>query len=109
MGSFLDMIDAQQPKRSPRPATGRTLKSDDPYVTAAVKDELSTLAATGSGQRNDQLNISALKLARLPIDRDALREQLIDACETNGLAGDDGFNSVEKTMGLPRVQLTRGV
>lgn len=97
-GSFLDAIDAQKPKRSPRPATGRILKSDDPYVTAAIKDELSTLATTGSGQRNHQLNISALKLGRLPVDRDALRDQLIDACEANGLVGDDGADSVERTI-----------
>lgn len=91
----LEELDAPKPKKS---ATRAPIAHPNNYVAAALKDELATLASTGEGRRNDQLNISALKLARLPLDLDELREQLIDACHTNGLVADDGIRSVERTI-----------
>jgi hypothetical protein len=69
------------------------------YVGAAHTSELSELATCPNGSRNHALNIVALKLARLPIDRDQLRNDLIQACHTNGLIRDDGRRSVEATIG----------
>jgi len=68
------------------------------YVDAAAAAELSELAQCPNGARNDTLNIVALKLARLPIDRDQLRNDLIQACHTNGLIRDDGARSVDATI-----------
>ena len=67
------------------------------YAEKAMTDELATLSATPEGRRNDQLNVTALKLAKLPIDRDMLRGKLIGACNTNGLT-DDGLHAVEATI-----------
>ncbi|KUH93936.1 hypothetical protein AU188_07910 [Mycobacterium sp. IS-3022] len=89
-------MEGQKPKRQ-RPKV-ETRQPDDPYVAAALSGELTLLSNTGEGRRNDQLNISALKLARLPVDRDTLRDQLIDACHANGLIDDDGLPSVEATI-----------
>lgn len=68
------------------------------YVNAAHTAELAELANAAAGGRNHVLNIVALKLARLPIDRDQLRNDLIQACLTNGLIRDDGRPSVEATI-----------
>ncbi|AEK08205.1 DNA helicase [Mycobacterium phage Baka] len=56
------------------------------------------LSLIGEGGRNSALNNAALKLGRLPIDREDLRKLLIDACYSNGLVDDDGLNSVEATI-----------
>jgi hypothetical protein len=73
------------------------------YTYAAVRDEIDALAAATSGHqggkgRNNTLNIAALKLARLPIDRDTLRKALTQACHTNGLIADKGMRGVEATI-----------
>jgi len=94
--TFLERI-APPPRR--RTGTSRKITvQDDAYIKAAVNGELDLLSSTGAGGRNNQLNVSALKLARLPADREALREWLIDACHTNGLIADDGIGSVEATI-----------
>jgi hypothetical protein len=68
------------------------------YTEAAQRAELNQLANCPPGGRNHALNITALKLARLPINRQALRYDLTTACTTNGLIHDDGLASVEATI-----------
>lgn len=68
------------------------------YVNAARSAELAELASCPPGNRNHTLNVVALKLARLPIDREQLRNDLIHACQTNGLIRDDGRRSVDATI-----------
>lgn len=68
------------------------------YIDAAHTAELAELTSCPDGNRNHTLNIVALKLAGLPIDRDQLRNDLIQACHGNGLIRDDGRVSVENTI-----------
>lgn len=75
------------------------------YNNTAVRDELAILRNPPDGY-NDQLNISALKLARLPdgkggfaLDRDWLRERLVDVMHANGYVRDKGINAVHNTIG----------
>jgi hypothetical protein len=68
------------------------------YVNAAHTAEIAQLNTCTRGNRNHTLNITALKLARLPIDRSTLHKDLIAACTTNGLIHDDGQTSVEATI-----------
>jgi hypothetical protein len=74
------------------------------YNGTAIRDELEILRTAPSG-RNPQCNISALKLARLAdgkggfaLDRDWLREQLVDAMNVNGSVIDNGMRSVQGTI-----------
>lgn len=105
--TFLQRVDDYKasktaPTLSPPPipvSTNGTANGDHAaYTNTALQRELDQLAATTTGQRNHALNIAALKLARLPIDRDTLRTDLIVACHTNGLIRDDGLRSVEQTI-----------
>lgn len=68
------------------------------YTNAAATAELTSLADASAGQRNHTLNVVALKLGRLPLERDTLRQDLLNACHTNGLITDDGLNTVEATI-----------
>lgn len=68
------------------------------YVDAAHRAEIAELETCPNGRRNDTLNIVALKLAGLPIPREELRNDLIQACHTNGLIRDDGRPSVDATI-----------
>jgi Protein of unknown function (DUF3987) len=73
--------------------------TDNPaYVDAAHAAELAELQNCPNGNRNHTLNIVALKLARLPINRDQLHNDLIQACHSNGLIRDDGRPSVDATI-----------
>jgi hypothetical protein len=68
------------------------------YNDKAVRDELEILR-TKTEARNPQCNISALKLARLPgIDRNWLREQLVDAMHANGSVRENGMYGVQATI-----------
>lgn len=68
------------------------------YVNAAHTAELAELTGCPPGNRNHVLNVVALKLARLPVDRDELRNDLVQACHANGLIRDDGRAGVEATI-----------
>jgi hypothetical protein len=72
------------------------------YGRAALTDEIETLAATPRGQRNDALNRAAFRLFQLvaggELDQGEVTEQLINACERNGLIHDDGRYSVIATI-----------
>lgn len=81
----------------PPPAPTHTTPNDN-YTRAALDREIADLAATASGNRNHALNVAALKLAGLPIDRNLLRDHLLNACHTNGLIGDDGLGATQATI-----------
>ena len=76
--------------------------SPGPYGQAALDYECAALAATAPGGRNHQLNRSAFSLFQLvaggELDRNAVVNCLIDACDRNGLIADDGLISVQKTI-----------
>lgn len=91
----------QESTSAPAAHNGHT--GDTAYVRAAHGAEIAELANcppghAGSKGRNHTLNVVALKLARLPINRDQLRNDLIQACLSNGLIRDDGRSSVEATI-----------
>lgn len=96
---YFDKVHAP-PKPAPAPTNVIPINGGDhgAYVDAAQAAELAELASLQPGNRNHSLNVCALKLARLPIDRDALRTELVNACHTNGLIRDDGLRSVEQTI-----------
>ncbi|WP_170981178.1 AAA family ATPase, partial [Mycolicibacterium sp. CR10] len=100
--TFLQRVDdwkaaQQQPEDGHHPvAVG--ISHADAYVAAAQRNELQELHGCGQGKRNDTLNRVALKLGRLPIDRDTLKDELVAACHANGLIRDDGHSSVEATI-----------
>lgn len=93
--SFLDRISPPKPVRT---VTGPVVPPSDAYARKAMEDELADLSGMTKGSRNEALNNAALKLGRLPIDRDTLKNALIDACEANGHLGDDGLHMVEGTI-----------
>ena len=100
--SFLQRVeDRKQAIGTPTPMAPPThTRNGDStaYTNAAHRDEIEQLSRCPNGSRNHALNVSALKLGRLPIDRDTLRGDLIGACHANGLVHDDGLRSVEKTI-----------
>lgn len=93
---FLSRIGSNKPE--PRKPTGPVVPPSDAYAKKALEDEIKNLSEMSEGSRNAELNNSALKLARLPIDRNYLRDRLIDACQANGHLGDDGIHMVEGTI-----------
>ena len=97
---FIDNLKKEDDtQRKPAPTNILTFRNgNSPYVDAAHGAEIAELRDCPNGSRNDTLNIVALKLARLPIDRDQLRNDLLQACHTNGLIRDDGARSVEATI-----------
>jgi len=97
--SFLQRVEARKPTPPPPPpAPARPSSNTTAYTGAAHRDEIEQLSRCPNGARNHALNVAALKLGRLPIDRDTLRTDLIGACHANGLVHDDGLQSVEKTI-----------
>jgi hypothetical protein len=74
----------------------------DAYGQAALRAEIGTLAATPRGHRNDTLNRAAFNLFQLvaggELGEAEVFTALHDACVANGLAGDDGWQSVHATI-----------
>jgi hypothetical protein len=72
------------------------------YGQAALDQECHVLAATAPGQRNHQLNRAGFALFQLvaggELERDEVIDQLVDACQRNGLVKDDGLRSVMATI-----------
>jgi hypothetical protein len=72
------------------------------YGQAALRDEISTLSSTLRGSRNQALNRAAFSLFRLVAAGELAESEVIDglrqACLANGLAADDGWNSVHATI-----------
>jgi AAA domain len=99
--TFLQRVEDLKPKTTKTPTTARVApigSNGNAYVDAAHAAELAELSSCPNGARNDTLNIVALKLAGLPIDRDQLRNDLVQACHINGLIRDDGRKSVDDTI-----------
>src|SRR5262245_25925217 len=78
----------------------QTASADNPaYIDAALTKQLGALSATPPGERNLMLFVSAKVLGGLPgIDRDWLRDQLIDACHANRYIPDDGMKAFDRTV-----------
>ncbi len=72
------------------------------YALAALDAEARELAGMGSGGRNAALNAAALKMGSLvaagALSAGMVRAALLDACETNGLAAEDGRRACEATF-----------
>ncbi|MBR1279972.1 bifunctional DNA primase/polymerase [Bradyrhizobium sp. AUGA SZCCT0283] len=72
------------------------------YGRAALLAEVAALAATPPGRRNDTLNRAAFSLFQLVAGGELVETEVIaalqQACLTNGLAKDDGWQSVHATI-----------
>jgi hypothetical protein len=76
------------------------------YGQAALDRECSALSSAPAGQRNAALNLASFRLHQLvaggELDERDVEDQLIEACEKNGLVADDGLHSVERTIASGR-------
>jgi Bifunctional DNA primase/polymerase, N-terminal len=72
------------------------------YGDAALRAEIAALAATPPGRRNDTLNRAAFSLFQLVAVGELAEAEVIaalhQACVTNGLAADDGWQSMHATI-----------
>jgi hypothetical protein len=72
------------------------------YGRVALRAEIAALAATPPGRRNDALNRAAFNLFQLVAGGELAEAEVIAAlqraCVTNGLAADDGWQSVHATI-----------
>ena len=70
-----------------------------PFVATALRNRLTELAAMPADSgRNHALNVAAAYLGRFPLDRQSLRQALIDACRANGLLTEDGLRQCDATI-----------
>ena len=88
----------------------RARRGDDPpapcragaYGHAALRAEIAALAATPPGRRNHALNRAAFNLFQLVAGGELAEAEVIaalqGACVANGLANDDGWQSVHATI-----------
>jgi hypothetical protein len=71
-----------------------------------LRTEIAALAATPPGYRTDTLNRAAFNLFQLVAGAELAEAEVIaelhQACVTNGLAADDGWQSVHTTIGSRR-------
>jgi hypothetical protein len=72
------------------------------YGQAALRDEIAMLAATPRGARNHALNRATFNLFQLVAAGELSESEVIDglrqACLANGLASDDGWNTLRLTI-----------
>jgi hypothetical protein len=72
------------------------------YAHAALRAEIAALAATPPGGRNDRLNRASFSLFQLVAGGELAENEVIAAlhraCLANGLAADDGWESVHATI-----------
>lgn len=72
------------------------------YGHAALQAEIAALVATPPGRRNDTLNRAAFSLFQLVAGGELAEGEVIaelqQACVANGLAADDGWQSVNRTI-----------
>jgi hypothetical protein len=77
------------------------------YGRAALRDEMAMLAATPRGSRNHALNRAAFCLFQLVAGGELTEAEVVEslrqACSANGLAQDDGWNSVGATIRSARM------
>ncbi|SIN33615.1 DNA primase [Mycobacteroides abscessus] len=67
-----------KPERRPVARTASTGRDTAPYYRAALEQEMVTMASTGEGRRNDQLNISAFNLGQL-VPHGLTEDEVIDS------------------------------
>lgn len=76
------------------------------YGARALEREIVDLVAAPPGTRNHVLNRAAFRLYRLvaggELDDGDVAAALVQACDTNGLAKDDGWRSVKATIASAR-------
>lgn len=72
------------------------------YCNAALAGERQRLANCGDGDRNNSLNVAALKLGHLDhygfFDKSKAKQELRISCELNGLIKDTGLKAFEATF-----------
>lgn len=77
------------------------------YLDAALADEINILKRTPEGRRNDQLNISAMKLAQLfnptgtdqSLDRNTVRDELLRTARHIGLTSHESQATIKSAFG----------
>lgn len=101
------LADLTRPKTSAsesqqQQSTGHAGRREQAYAAKALDNLAHDLADTGVGNRNNSLNVAALKIggmiARDWIGRATVEGRLHDACVSNGLVRDDGAHSVRSTL-----------
>lgn len=93
-----NVIELKTAAPQPQPVNGKHPEPDHPLVKAALERRLTDLATTPTGSRNDALNQAAAYLGRFPIDRNQLRDMLLDACLANGSLNEDGQAQCDATI-----------
>ena len=98
------IVDVYQGEEPTRPPTDRLARRVRVYIDNAVRNEWSTVANTGDGNRNNAVNTAALSLARLlnsldepivaralgaPIDKESVRALIESAGVSAGLPLDE--------------------
>ena len=72
---------------------------DHPFVRVAFEKRLGDLSLMGQDSgRNSALNEAAVYLGGFPVGREQIRDQLLAACQTNGLLTDDGHRQCDATI-----------
>jgi Bifunctional DNA primase/polymerase, N-terminal len=90
---------SKEPGAASRPSrTSRQKKK----AAVALERNAAELAETKAGNRNNRLNALAYRSGRMVAPGSITQQQVIDAfiraCEANGLIGDDGIDSVMRTI-----------
>jgi P4 family phage/plasmid primase-like protien len=104
---LLELIRKPKERPKPAPATGGNGKrpaaaGEDRYARAALQGEIGRVANAAKGTRNNTLNRAAFALGQLVeagrLDQAEAERELTAAAEACGLIGDDGAESVRKTI-----------
>ncbi|MBS9532382.1 AAA family ATPase [Mycobacterium sp. M1] len=72
---------------------------EHPFFVSALERVCEDLAAMTPGQgRNPALNRASWYLGRFPVDREVIRDALLQACHVNGLVATYGIQDCERTI-----------
>jgi len=105
---LLELI--RKPKERPKPAPATpggngkrpAAEGEDRYARAALQGEVARVTGAAKGTRNNTLNRAAFALGQLVeagrLDQAEAERELTAAAEACGLTGDDGADSVRKTI-----------
>jgi hypothetical protein len=87
---------------NPNAEYGAEATRGDGYIEAALHGEYDEVSRASKGQRNSQLNISSLKLGHYVgggvLDEKVVIDEMMAACEFNGLLVDDGRDKCLATI-----------
>ena len=93
---------APPPQAAQRSISLNSRSREASYAAAALDQNVTELASTKCGSRNNSLNAIAYRMGRMIergwIDRQVVANALSQACEANGLATDDGPTAVRATI-----------